>query len=316
VILGEGTRAEAEAEAAGSDDAIATAQPVAVAPMLNVAFEREVSLDAAPILRSHVIGGKAVLPMAVMMEWLAYGAMHDNPGLVLHGLEDLRVFKGIKVDADKAVNIRVLAGAVASEGDRHRVAVELRDGGTVHARATVVLAAQLPRGSASLALSLPPAPSKAVHAAYESGVLFHGPQLHALAAITGCAPEGAAAEARPAPPPATWMKQPIRSAWLTDPMALDAAFQLMIVWSTQQRGAPSLPTGLNRYTQYVRRFPEGGTRIAARVTRAAEHEAIADIEFTNRSGDLLARIEGYTCVIDPSLRDAFGARQLAAGAGV
>jgi len=320
VILGAGTRTSADPAGHRSTDDHASSTPatalVDASPALRLAFEREVSVDAIPILRSHVLSGKAVLPMAVMMEWIAYGAMHDNPGLALHGLEDLRVFKGIRVDADKAVNVRVFAGAMVSDGDMHRVVVELRAGGTIHARAAVVLAAQLPKGLPAITLSLPPAPSKAVAAAYESGTLFHGPELYALRAITGCAATGASAEANAATPPAAWMKQPIRSAWLGDPLAMDAAFQLMIVWSTQQRGAPSLPTGLGRYTQFVRRFPTDGTLLAAKITRATDHEAVADIEFVDRAGNLLARIDGYTCVIDASLRDAFRLNQLAASAAV
>jgi acyl transferase domain-containing protein len=314
VILGPGSSLSAHAGGNGQPAPLSSASS-SPSP-LALAFEREVSVDAMPVLRSHVIGGKAVLPMALMMEWLAHGAMHDNPGLALAGLNDLRVYKGVKVEGDGAVMLQVLAGRPTAHADGLAVNVELRDGATVHARATVTLAAQAPRGHASPPPAVDAAPAKAVLAAYESGTLFHGPQLHAIGAITGNGDAGITGESSPAPAPGAWMKQPIRSAWLADPMALDAAFQLMIVWTHQRRGACSLPTGLASYRQFARRFPADGTRIAARVTRVTDHEAAADIEFTDRAGNLIARIEGYTSVIDASLKAAFSKSQLAAGAAV
>ena len=42
----------------------------------------------------------------------------------------------------------------------------------------------------------------------------------------------------------------------------------------------------------------------------AEHRAFADIEFLDGTGALVARIEGYECVIDPALAGAFRNRLL------
>ena len=40
----------------------------------------------------------AVLPVAMVVEWLAHGAIHRNPGLELHGFDDLRIFQGVRID--------------------------------------------------------------------------------------------------------------------------------------------------------------------------------------------------------------------------
>ena len=317
VILGPGSKVQPDRadDSHAADGSTEGTKPSSNTP-LSLAFEREVSVDTMPILRSHVIAGKAVLPMAVMMEWLAHAAIHDNPGLAFHGLDDLRVFKGVKVDADGAVNLQLFAGQPVTKNDLFLVPVELRDGASLHARATVALAAKLPTRKASPAVIVEAAPPKAVNAAYESGTLFHGPDLRAIRLITGSGKAGITGESAPAAAPSAWMKQPIRSAWLADPMSLDAAFQLLIVWTAQQSGACSLPTGLAKYRQYARRFPVDGARIEARIVRAGEHEAVADIEFTDRAGNLIARIDGYTCVIDASLREAFSRNQVAAAAVV
>src|SRR5262249_55816705 len=48
-------------------------------------LERKIDLDALPVIRSHVIDGHAVLPLALILEWLAEGALHRHPGLALIG---------------------------------------------------------------------------------------------------------------------------------------------------------------------------------------------------------------------------------------
>lgn len=54
-----------------STAAEAPAQEVKPAAAMYPAFERELNIEACPVLRSHVINGRAVLPMALMVEWLA-----------------------------------------------------------------------------------------------------------------------------------------------------------------------------------------------------------------------------------------------------
>ena len=53
------------------------------------------------------------------------------------------------------------------------------------------------------------------------------------------------------------------------------------------------------------RFLAGGVRVSARVTRSAEHSAVADIDFTDDQGVLVARLEGYESTVDKSLNAAF-----------
>jgi hypothetical protein len=281
---------------------------------MHVAFERAIDVERMPFLRSHVMNGRAVLPVAVMVEWLAHGAMHDNPGLRFHGLDGLRVLKGVVLGSpDEPVTVQVFAGRAqrgeSATGDE-RVPVELRSaaGRTLHARATIVLAHALPRGDAS-ASPMPRGAYSHADAVYTDGRLFHGPDLHVIDAVQACDDAGIIGLARPAPPPAEWIAQPMRSQWLADPAALDAAFQLMILWSFDRRGVGSLPTAMQRYRQFAV-FPQTGVRIVARVTKAAEHAANADIEFLDDAGRLIARIDGYECVLDASLAAAFAKNEL------
>jgi acyl-coenzyme A thioesterase PaaI-like protein len=110
------------------------------------------------------------------------------------------------------------------------------------------------------------------------------------------------------------MTQPLRNNWLTDPLAIDSAFQLLILWSTAHRRARSLPVSLESFRQY-RAWPGEGVTIAVRVLRSTGRSAVSDIEFVDRqNGEIVAAIEGYECVLDPSLESAFRLNRLSDGA--
>ncbi|RIK83407.1 MAG: beta-ketoacyl synthase [Planctomycetota bacterium] len=277
---------------------------------LHRAFERELSVDACPVLRSHVINGRAVLPMALMVEWLAHAALHDNPGLEFLGLDDLRVFKGVILEPDQRLLLRAVASAPEAHEGAEIVQVELHSGSTLHARARVVLGDE--RGSGAPTLAFAGGGALADPNVYDGVRLFHGGDLHGIVRVETCGEAGIVADTLTAPPPAAWIREPLRNRWLADPLALDAAFQLMIVWCFEQRGIGSLPTRLGRYRQFVRAFPAAGVRTTIRVDRQGPHQAEATIEFTDAAGKLVARIEGYECVLDASLGEAFARNALPA----
>ncbi len=283
---------------------------------LSVAFEHDLTIQSLPILQSHVIKGHAVFPVALMVEWLAHAALHDNPGLVFHGLDDLRVFKGVILSDDRPLRLRLLAAKATREQSLYRVLVEIHGVApagqdALHARATVLLAARLPQadGAPLEAIDLPYLRSESE---IYGQLLFHGPDLQGIEIVEGCSEAGISATVACAPPPADWIQKPFRSSWLADPLALDCAFQLMILWSHERAGAGSLPSAIGRYRQYSRSFPKDGVRIIARVTKQFAHRAVADIDFIGRDGALVARIGDYECVIDASLAQAFRTNKLPA----
>jgi len=294
--------------------ALAPAPTAELAPSssLTTVFERVLDLESTPILRSHVMDGRPVLPMALILEWLGQAAMTRHPGMVFAGVDDLRVLKGVVLRGANPETIRVLAGKAERFDDRTVVPVELRgtlaDGRDVlHARGSVVLGdgptAPPEHPAAVDPLNLPPH-SQSVRAIYRD-VLFHGAALHGIRQVEGCGDAGIIAEVGAAPAPSAWLARPLRQQWLTDPLAVDSAFQLMIVWSVDRLGAGSLPTFVGQYRQYRRSFPKDGTRVEIRVTESSPHKARADVDFRDAAGVLVARIESYECVIDASLQSAF-----------
>jgi hypothetical protein len=283
---------------------------------LATVFERPLDLDAIPVLRDHVIDGRGVFPMALTLEWLAQGALQRNPGLVLCGLDDLRLLRGAVLHDDRPETLAVLAGKAVRDGSHYRVRVELRGVSStardvVHARGEALLSDRWPTPGTPVEHPTLPSYGRTTRAIYHE-VLFHGPGLQGIERVEGINPSGASATVRTASSPADWVDRPLRNAWLTDPLAVDCAFQLLSLWCFEQAGAVSLPTRVARYRQFRRAFPATGVRLLARVERPAEHRAVADIDFIDADETPVARIEGYECVIDASLNQAFRHNRLAA----
>jgi acyl transferase domain-containing protein/NAD(P)-dependent dehydrogenase (short-subunit alcohol dehydrogenase family)/acyl carrier protein len=284
----------------------------------SVAFVREVSVEALPCLESHVFNGRAVLPAALMVEWLAQAALHGNPGMAFHGLDNFKVLKGIVLEARQSVTVSLRTAAATRRDNLHVVPVRMtsragegnqgygRD--ILHAEADVLLTTD----------NLPAAPEPAVvdipgggyADAYALGVLFHGAALHGIERVEGIAERGVAALLKAASAPIKWMTHPLRGTWIADPLALDSAFQMMILWSTAHRGAPSLPSALGSYRQFVSVFPKGGCRAVIAVALGISAIAVATIQFFDRQGNLLASAEGCEFVMDAALRDAFRLNRL------
>ena len=282
---------------------------------LTAVFSGALDVEELPILRSHVIDGRAVLPTALMLEWLAQGAIQRNPGLTFVGIDNLRILKGAVVKEDRPETVTVLAGRAVRDGLLYRVPVELRgelagSKSVLHARGEVLLGDRLATPETPpMPLGDLPSYQRSTHSVYHN-VLFHGPDLHGLEQIDSCALEGILATARTAPKPSAWMQRPLRQSWLTDPLVIDCAFQLMVLWCHENAGGASLPTALGRFRQFRRDFPGPRIQIVARVERPSESRATADLDFLDTEGNLVARIEGYECVIDGSLHAKFRRNRL------
>jgi NAD(P)-dependent dehydrogenase (short-subunit alcohol dehydrogenase family)/acyl carrier protein len=293
----------------GADATPLPATPL-LSPALPTAFERVLDVDEYPVLADHVLDGRPVLPTVLMLEWLAHAAIVQNPGLLFHGCDDLRVLQGVTLDGPEPPTLRVGAGKTTRRDGFFVASAELRstrpDGREVlHARAEIVLAGSLPGGPAPRPAP-PLAPYEMTAAeAYRQGLLFHGPRLHAITHVEGCDTAGVIGQVQAAAPPNEWLRRALRPHWLADPLVLDGALQLVILWTRQQRGAANLPCHIRRYRQWRRGFPADGARVVVFVERSSERLALCDMDFVDAEGRLIARLEGYECVIDPALERAY-----------
>ncbi len=284
------------------------------AQQFTKAFNLNLNLPAFPFLRSHVLNHKAVLPVAMMVEWLAHGAMHIHPGMRFCGFDHLRVTKGVILGSDEAVDLGFYAGKMSREEDLYRIPVELRTlnndaPGRLHASAEMILGDNFPQSD-----SLPQIQTGVLDAsAYNNGGLygatghlFQGPDFQGLESVEGGEKDLLAAQVKAAPAPESWYSMPLRNSWIADPLILDSSFQMMILWCFQHMYMGSLPSYIKTYRQYQARYPKDKTHIRVKVTESNKHRAIADIEFLNANEDrLVARMAGYECVMDASLNAAF-----------
>jgi acyl transferase domain-containing protein/acyl carrier protein/NAD(P)-dependent dehydrogenase (short-subunit alcohol dehydrogenase family) len=283
---------------------------------VSKAFDLDLDIAQYPFLKSHVMDGKAVLPTAIVVEWLAHGALHNNPGLKFQGFNDLRILKGVTLEPQQGVTLQVLTGKAIKGDGVHVVPVELsgvdNQGRQIaHARAKIVLASRLPeRKMKAEKLTLPEYPFSRSEI-YQPERLFHGADFHGIREVIGSSIEGISALVNPAPLPSRWIEQPLRNSWLADPLALDCSFQMLILWSFEQYKSGSLPVFVERYRQYQPKFPESGVEIRVQLTQQNHNRAIANIDFIDPLNDLLvARIENYECVIDASLNATFQRNKL------
>jgi acyl transferase domain-containing protein/NAD(P)-dependent dehydrogenase (short-subunit alcohol dehydrogenase family) len=285
----------------------------------DAVLTREVSLESLPVLGSHVIDRHAVLPLALILEWLAEGALQRNPGLMVSGIDSLRLFKGVILNERPAVAVEIRAGKAVPVESHYSVPVELSgrlaSGNEVaHVRADVILAEELPDASDSSRISnglLSPYP-RSCEEIYRT-VLFHGPALRGIERIDGCSERGVAGWVASAPPPSRWIARPMRNTWFFDPLAIDCAFQLVVLWCREQLGANSLPTAFGSLRRFGRGFSDEGFGVSVARRSSSAERAVADIEFLDREGNLVARLDSYECVVERALNQAFLRNQLASG---
>ncbi|MFZ1987260.1 MAG: SDR family NAD(P)-dependent oxidoreductase [Desulfatitalea sp.] len=278
---------------------------------LTQAVQREIDVERCPVLQAHRLDGRPVVPLALITEWLAHGALHANPGLSLHGIDHLRLLKGITLDEPRKT-IRLMAGQPKRNGELYEVDVEIRDGALnggslIHSSAKAILADRLP--------AAPPFEEnghfkttpmlRSLKEIYHH-ILFHGDMLHGIHQIVRLSKSGMTAQVHSAPSPEKWVDDPMRSRWIADPLVLDCAFQMAIIWCHEQKGFVSLPSYAASYRQYRERFPAEGVTAVMEVAKVTDRKMVADFTFLDQDKKIIACMKGYEAVMDQNLFKAFG----------
>ena len=251
--------------------------------------------SAYPVLADHQLAGKAVLPLAMTLEWFAQAASWASGGQQLQSLEDVRVLKGVAAPDD----ISIWVGP--EEGDR--LPLELRNArDQVFVRAVARIGPAL---STPAPLGIPAALRPYPHSlrAIYSEQLFHGARLEAIEAVEGISADGMVLRLRTHPTSERLLPAPtIR--WATDPLVVDGVFQALILWCRELRGAPSLPSRLGAWRQF-KPFPVGAVRATVRVREIEGAVVTSDVDLLGEAGEVVARLEGYVCTVSPTLDRAF-----------
>lgn len=243
-------------------------------------------------LRDHEIDNKPVLPLAVAMEMMAELANFAAPHWHVTQLSGLRLFSGVMIEGDERT-VQLRAEPIERGADqgawRVRVTDENRPLPPLY-ECVVRLTAEAPIA--------PPAPDLTpaaqpfpldVEQAYDQW-LFHGATLQVITELTGLDAQGVDAVVRPG----CWrtsVGQHVQQGWLIDPLVLDAAPQLAILWSRATHDATPLP---NRVGRYHRFGPMGGDPIQVhyRVENGTDGNNYKASVWFIRDGRVLGMMEG------------------------
>ena len=289
-------------------------QPPARQPSIQLAKAGSilVSEKAMPILSSHCIGNEPVLPFALLMEIHAVMAEKNNPGLMVTGLDDMRLLKGVRPgdgSIELSVNMarcRPVEKGVSAPG----TIVSLKNGEPLHTHSSCTLMLDDKRPDPpvlpeSAFMELKPY-NKSMAEVYDK-ILFHGSGLQCITSVNGCSRKGIEVMARSNARPEDWLEKPAAPRWVIDPMIMDAAFQSAIIWCSEIKGQVCLPSfigSLRLYSSYDS-MSEKNVRIILTVNEVSAHMVKGYFTFLDESGTVIASITGFEAVCDPSLAEKF-----------
>lgn len=262
-------------------------------------------------LRDHTLDGKHVLPAAVALELMTEAAASLWPAGEILRVEDFRVFKGVIV-YNGALPIRIHAEAGGGSPPSKKVAVKI----AAHDNPRLVhYAAVIEPAPRTQVPDLPQVPELTAEQHFPLSVaeayrqwLFHGPTLQGIREIRAVGPGGIRAWLVPSRP-ATLLPEAAQGSWLIDPVIVDCAFQLILLWSRMQRDMSSLPSYCRVYTQHA---PLAGDRIDCQINihRGSATSSIhSDIVFRDASGAVLGMMQGVESTCSKELNRLTGLRQ-------
>ncbi|MCR4783026.1 MAG: SDR family NAD(P)-dependent oxidoreductase [bacterium] len=279
-------------------------------------YECLVNAQNYPLLNDHIIGGNAVMPLALMVELAAQACCRCFPGSHFCGCDNLRVLRSITLPkhetelqstiADSHVIVEI--SQVKRQGSQLWVDFSLNhrkpDKKPVKCvTGTIVLAEEpptLPSQEKDIRQLKGKAYPRPIDEAYDS-FLFHGPNLRGINRIRKHSDSGLWAD----------IENKGRSTQgypnlkpIADPLFLDCALQSGLLWSGLERGLCSLPMFGGQYRQYVQDFPEH-TEVVLYPKEVSEHQLCGDIFLVDSEGRILAEWRDVHWVMSSSLLDSF-----------
>jgi malonyl CoA-acyl carrier protein transacylase len=252
----------------------------------HAALEFHVSSGSHSFLEGHRIAGVPVLPVAIVLEWLARCAQACRADLALLELHDVKVQRGIRLTRFETggETFRASCREIAN-GSGARLALELKAAdGTLHYSALAEMAEALPRAPQS-APAPPAGPAPWPMERLYGELLFHGESFHVIRSLHGVDEKGAAALLAGVSEMGWRM-----TSWSLDAAALDGALQLAILVGQRALGQASLPTGIGRLRVYAHGPAPAGVHCRVAATDVTPLRARFDAWLTDAQGRLLAEL--------------------------
>ena len=243
-----------------------------------------------PFLDSHCIEDVPVVPVVLAVEWFHRAAQSLNPGRAVIAIRDVKVLKGILLhDLDRGQNLRIESQPL----DASTVQLELTDPrGVKHYRCVADLSGPQEQSEPQLNWSRMKNGKTwpwSVEHVYDQ--LFHGPDFHVIKSLDALGDEGGAATMQLSGR-TTWPHGP----WQTQPVVLDGAIQLALLWGVQSSGKTSIPMSVGIYRGYIGP-KETPLSCEVRLRHQSRHANHFDIRILSESNEVVAELENLEMVL-------------------
>jgi len=315
IICGHGPWEEREADLALSRLKIGPMPITSEKPLLNDAsmsiLDGHTQVIAANLdknhsyLQDHKIDGVPILPAAVALEIMAEAVAFLWPTWQVSEVLDCRLLKGIEVK-ENGYPINIVVEPIDSNSEEVielSVRIESTHDQTLprlHYRSSI----RLQKQALSSFTHTPGAYTEkklTVQKAY-SEWLFHGPRFQVIEKIFGLSDSGAKAIVRTSSPD-LWLNSPGGSdnKWATDPALVDAAAQMIILWTRAFLNETALPARFDRVIRFNKTMPEKVVMDLQRLETKQPHVIRANVYFADEENNILLMIEGMECVSSAEL---------------
>jgi hypothetical protein len=264
-------------------------------------FELLVNASSYPQLRGHRIVGRPVVPAVLVMEWFFRAAATCFPELVVRACRNLRVLRGVPVDAfeQRGVRVFVRARVVESAPDAARLELKLVDDRDRPRYAAIVemgaSAGVAPPGPAPAAPPSGEGSTWSIEQVY-SEVLFHRAPFESIRSLDRVFDNSASCELSGLRA-AGWPE----GNWRSDPALLDGGLQLGGVWSRHVLGGLPLPTSIGAFDLYHSGPVDAPVQCILQGRRAGQRKVMIDLTYVGETGTLLASLRDLEMHLPPAL---------------
>ena len=270
----------------------------------TVTMDVLVSRESHSFLDSHVVAGKAVLPVVLALEWFHRLARAYRPDLEVVACRDLKVLNGIRLERyGHGVEAFRLGCRLLTNGSGCELALSLNDLDGRPRYSAVIDMAEPGSRQQPARLEAPrllePWPANAIY----GDALFHGPALQVIRDLEGVSGDTIAGVLTGG------AEMGWGSGWQLDAAVLDGGLQLAVLWFQHMLEGASLPLAAGNLRVWNGGPLVGPVRAMARCHVRDSNRVVADIVFSTEDGAVVAEWTGVEIVRRPDTEAAPAVRE-------
>jgi malonyl CoA-acyl carrier protein transacylase len=262
-------------------------------------------------LQDHQLDNTPTMPMAMVLELAAEVAATIHPGKEVVRVSNLQVFRGVTYKTRQEKVLIIEANSKEIDGVL-RMDIEVRGEQTnasIHYRAQVELASQfaVPYADHQTPIELvqPRALPILISEAYNSW-LFHGPLFAGITEVEAIGQNGIIGWLQPSAAKDLF-NPPTPYAWLIDPVLVDSALQLSLLWARFYLDQTPLPARLAHYHRFA--AAPAGPILCHMSIQHVQPFVRADVKFFDEKDRLIGFIESVEGTLSKALNRLGGGKQ-------